>query len=91
VRFNYFVRLPPSHSCNTRQGWLARPFGYAQGRPLPHKDSHLIRSTKLAWRTNGPELSCPAARATAHSFSPNSAGKALPTFRTPTGSAAASC
>jgi len=40
---------------------------------------------------NGLELSCPAARATAHSFSRILAGKASQTFRTPAGSAAASC
>jgi len=41
-----------------------------------------------------PELargSCPAAQATAHSFSRILAGKAPLTFRTPAGSAAASC
>jgi hypothetical protein len=39
---------------------------------------------------NGLELSCPAAQATAHSFSRILAGQALLTFRTPAGSAAAS-
>jgi hypothetical protein len=38
---------------------------------------------------NGLELSCPAARASAHSLSRIPAGKASPTFRTPAGSAAA--
>jgi hypothetical protein len=42
-------------------------------------------------RPNGPELSCPAARATPHTFSRILAGTASPTFRTPAGSAAASC
>jgi len=40
---------------------------------------------------NGLELSCRAARATPHPFSRNSAGRTPPTFRTPAGSAAASC
>jgi len=43
--YNYFVRLTPPGSCNTaRGGWLD---------PLrAHKDLHLVRTTKLAWRTN---------------------------------------
>ena len=42
-------------------------------------------------RPNGLELSCPAARATAHPFYGILAGKGPSTFRTPAGSAAARC
>ena len=31
VRFNYFVRLSPPNSCNTRYEWLARPASRQQG------------------------------------------------------------
>ena len=56
VRFNCFVRLvssPPSyhllHSCNTRYGWLVRP--YPMGTFTPQE------APSFAWRTNvGAEL-----------------------------------
>jgi hypothetical protein len=49
--------------------WAVSSGGQIVLDPLrAHKDLHLARSTKLAWRTNGLELYCPAVRAAPHSW-----------------------
>jgi len=58
VRFNYFVRLSPSDSCNTRQGWLARP---CPTRTLTLSEAPSLLGAPTIW-LSGAALPCPLVR-----------------------------
>jgi len=101
ARLHYPPRLasehdgPPSkglpQSLSSKTPWPRPSLARQRGLPLLIGSTTMQVALRRRAAHNGLELSCSAARATVHPFSRILAGKVSPTFRTPAGSAAASC